>query len=46
MPHAAADLDNAYQLARAALEKQEEFWDWDEDVELIGVARVVALPSE
>ena len=40
------DLDNAYQLAKAALEKQAEFWDWDEDVELIGVAKVVALPSE
>jgi hypothetical protein len=40
------DLDNAYQLAKAALEKQAEFWDWDEDVELIGVAKVVALPPE
>ncbi len=39
-------LDNAHQLAKAALEKQAEFWDWDEDVELIGVAKVVALPSE
>jgi superfamily II DNA or RNA helicase len=38
------DLDNAYQLAKAALEKRVQFWDWDEDVELIGVARVVSLP--
>ncbi len=38
------DVDNAYQLAKAALEKRVQFWDWDEDVELIGVARVVSLP--
>jgi superfamily II DNA or RNA helicase len=38
------DVDNAYQLAKAALEKRAQFWDWDEDVELIGVARVVTLP--
>ena len=38
------DVDNAYQLAKAALEKRVQFWDWDEDVELVGVARVVSLP--
>jgi len=38
------DVDNAYQLAKAALEKRVQFLDWDEDVELVGVARVVSLP--
>jgi superfamily II DNA or RNA helicase len=38
------DLDSAYQLARAALEKRAQFWDWDEDVDLIGVAKLVAVP--
>lgn len=39
-------LDKAFQLAKAALEKRAQFWDWDEDVELIGVAKLVALPAE
>jgi len=38
------DLDNAYQLAKAALEKRAQFWDWDEDVELIGMAKLVIVP--
>jgi superfamily II DNA or RNA helicase len=37
-------LDKAFQLAKAALEKRAQFWDWDEDVELIGVAKLV-VPS-
>jgi len=40
------DLDNAYQIAKAALEKQAEFWDWDEDVDLIGVAKLLVLPAQ
>jgi superfamily II DNA or RNA helicase len=40
------DHDKAFQLAKSAIERRAEFWDWDEDVELIGVAKVVALPSE
>jgi superfamily II DNA or RNA helicase len=36
-------LEDAYQIAREHLEGQVQLWDWDEDVDLIGVARVVAL---
>ena len=38
------DLDKAYLLARAALEKRAQFWDWDEDVDLIGTAKLVVVP--
>jgi len=38
------NLDDAYRIAKEALERRVKFWDWDEDVELIGVARVVFLP--
>jgi hypothetical protein len=38
-------LDEAFQLAKAALEKRAQFWDWDEDVELIGVAKLVVIPD-
>ncbi len=34
----------AYRLARAEIEREAEFWDWDEDVDLIGVAKVAFLP--
>lgn len=34
-------LDTAYQLARAQIEQKAQFWDWDEDVDLIGLAKVV-----
>ena len=39
------NLDNAFLLAKSAIEKRAEFWDWDEDVEVIGIAELVALPS-
>jgi len=39
------DVDAAYDIARAALEKRAQFWDWDEDVDLIGVAKVIFQPS-
>jgi superfamily II DNA or RNA helicase len=38
------DPDSAYEVAKAALEKRAQFWDWDEDVDLIGVAKLVAVP--
>ncbi|HXZ30787.1 MAG TPA: hypothetical protein VEH30_00785 [Terriglobales bacterium] len=38
------DPDSAYQLAKAALEKRAQFWDWDEDVDLIGIAKLVVMP--
>ena len=36
-------IDRAHQVARAEIERKAQFWDWDEDVELIGVAKFVAL---
>jgi hypothetical protein len=33
----------AYQVARSGLEREARFWDWDEDVDLIGVAKTVFL---
>ncbi len=38
------DVDNAFQVAKATLEKRAQFWDWGEDVDLIGVATIVAVP--
>lgn len=38
------DLDDAYELAKAALEKRAQFWDWDEDVDLIGMAKLIVVP--
>lgn len=37
-------LVDAYALAKAELEERINVWDWDEDVEVVGVGRVVALP--
>ena len=39
------DVEEAYQRAKNHVEQNAQLWDWDEDVELIGVARVVALPA-
>ena len=39
------DVEEAFQHARDHVERTVQLWDWDEDVELIGVARVVALPA-
>ena len=39
------DVERAYGLARAALESKVRLWDWDEDVDLIGLAKVVAVPA-
>ena len=36
--------DRAYEVAKAALEKRVQFWDWDEDVDLIGVAKLIIEP--
>jgi superfamily II DNA or RNA helicase len=38
------DPDSAHEAAKAALEKRAHFWDWDEDVDLIGVAKLVIVP--
>jgi superfamily II DNA or RNA helicase len=36
-------LEEAYQAARAEVERTAQIWDWDEDVELIGLAKLVLL---
>ncbi len=40
------DVEEAFQYARGHIERTVQLWDWDEDIELIGVARVVALPAD
>jgi hypothetical protein len=39
------DVEEAFRYAKNHVEQNAQLWDWDEDVELIGVARVVALPA-
>jgi hypothetical protein len=40
-----AELEKASLSARAYLEQRTQLWDWDEEVDLIGVAKVVFLPA-
>lgn len=37
--------DQAFEIAKAHLQERTRLWDWDEDVDLIGVAKVVFLPQ-
>jgi superfamily II DNA or RNA helicase len=39
------DVEEAYEHAKNHVERNAQLWDWEEDVELIGVARVVTLPA-
>jgi hypothetical protein len=39
-------LDHAYQLAKEQIERRVQLWDWEEDVDLIGVAKVAAVVSQ
>ena len=39
------EVEEAFQFAKAHVERTVQLWDWDEDVELIGVARLVTLPA-
>jgi superfamily II DNA or RNA helicase len=39
------ELEKAFASARAYLEKRVQLWDWDEEVDLIGVAKVVFVPT-
>lgn len=39
-------LDQAFQIAKAHLEQKVDLWDWDEDVDLIGIARVAVCAAE
>ena len=36
-------IEDAYQTARAEIERTAQFWDWDEDVELVGLAKIVPM---
>lgn len=38
-------LDQAYASAKKILENRIELWDWEEDVDLVGVAKFVAIPA-
>jgi hypothetical protein len=38
------DVEEAFQYAKAHVERTAQLWDWDEDVELIGVARLILTP--
>ena len=40
------NLETAYQSAKTYLEKRIELWDWDEDVDLIGVARLIVVQDQ
>ncbi len=40
-----AALERASLSARAYLEQRTQLWDWDEEVDLIGVAKVIFLPA-
>jgi superfamily II DNA or RNA helicase len=37
------EVTAAYELAKAEIQREAEFWDWDEDVDLIGLAKVAFL---
>jgi hypothetical protein len=39
------DVEEAFHHAKAHVESIAQLWDWGEDVELIGAARVVTLPA-
>lgn len=39
----ALGIESAYDLAKAELERKAQLWDWDEDVDLIGVGKVAIL---
>jgi hypothetical protein len=38
-------VDTAFESAKTHLEKRIQLWDWDEEVDLIGVAKVAFLPA-
>jgi superfamily II DNA or RNA helicase len=37
-------IDQAFEIAKAHLQMKTSLWDWDEDVDLIGVAKIAFLP--
>jgi len=41
----AISADSAFESAKACLEQRIKLWDWDEEVNLIGLAKVIFLPA-
>ena len=39
------ELEKAFESAKSYLEQRIQLWDWDEEVDLIGVAKVIFLPA-
>lgn len=39
------DIGSAYQVAKNYLENRVDLWDWDEDVDLLGLAKIVAVAN-
>jgi len=40
-----SELKSAFSAARRYLEQRTQLWDWDEEVDLIGVAKIAFLPT-
>lgn len=40
-----ATVEEAYRTAKSYLEEKVNLWDWEEDVDLVGTARIVAAPE-
>jgi superfamily II DNA or RNA helicase len=40
------EIERAYELAKERLEGQVQLWDWEEDAELVGVAKVIAISTQ
>jgi len=38
-------IEQAFEIAKAHVQERTRLWDWEEDVDLIGVAKVVFLPQ-
>ena len=41
----AMEIESAYDLAKAEVERKAQLWDWEEEVDLIGVGKVAILPA-
>lgn len=39
-------VEEAFERAKAHLEKKTNLWDWEEEIDLIGIAKVCFLPAE
>ena len=41
----ATTIESAYHLAKSEIERRVKLWDWDEDVDLVGLAKLIAIPN-